>query len=361
MTESAWHLPSHGPGRLYQQGRDLTIKFEDRDSVTASIAEQLKTFLHIESSVRLLLDSERVNAAQTVITVPFEGDNDTIFDNLATLIFDQIWGYYLSAEPKTTHYGLTHLMFEGNTTSLVRREAEKFLAIVNSRNDIAGRVLRNYRMACDIPAFNRDIYLKQVVRDSLDIHLGVRIFNRGEGVNRITVFVPITAGDAAIDRLYYNLEHIIHQNLVAYDEIHDHYLPVSEELILREVEAVLLRARSKGNTRKKLVNGLKFHTVVMEDPALINHISLADLYYDKINRIDLLEEAAQRSREMFASALIRSTELTTSAVKIDDLKLEERVYIERPAARETVPAQAEEQQEEEAAPVTVHTDGLTEL
>ena len=64
---------------------------------------------------------------------------------------------------------------------------------------------------------------------------------------------------------------------------------------------------------------------------------------------------------MFASALIRSTELTTSSVKIDDLKLEERVYIDRPAARETVPAQAEEQQEEAAAPVTVHTDGLTEL
>ena len=150
-----------------------------------------------------------------------------------------------------------------------------------------------------IPAFTRDVYLKQVVERCLDIHLGVRIYNRGEGINRVTLFLPITAGDAAMDRIYYNLEHIIHQNLVAYDELHDHYLPVSAELIGRELETTIVRAREKENTRKKIINGLKFHTVLMEDPSQINHISLADLYYDKLNRIDLLPIARGMTNFLF--------------------------------------------------------------
>ena len=104
-----------------------------------------------------------------------------------------------------------------------------------------------------------------------------------------------------------------------------------------------------------------------------NHISIADLYYDKINRIDLLEEASQRSRDMFATALVRSTEITQDAgVNVDTLAVEERVYIERPEtpeARETVtvgagaPAEqpVAEGEEEEAADTDTHTDGLTEL
>ena len=175
--------------------------------------------------------------------------------------------------------------------------------------------------------------------------------------------MPISAGAEAVDRIYYNLEHIIHQNLISYDENHDHYLPVSEELVLRELESLLVRARLKGNTRKNVINGLKFHTVLLEDPSLIHHLSLADLYYDKLNRIDLLEEASQRSREMLANALIRSTELTQDAgVNVNELKLEERVYIERPETREKVPAGApgapEGAEEGESAP---QTDGLKEL
>ena len=152
--------------------------------------------------------------------------------------------------------------------------------------------------------------------------------------------------------------------------MHDHYLPVSEELIFRELEGVLSRATKKGNTRKKILNGLKFNTVLLEDPAMIKHIGLADLYYDKFNRIDLLEEASQHSRDMMAAALIRATEITQdSGVKVDELALDERVYIEQPEVRETVTAgvppagavsESGEAQEEEAVPDT-QTNGLTEL
>jgi hypothetical protein len=224
--------------------------------------------------------------------------------------------------------------------------------------------------------------MRETVQNNMDVELGVRMYTYGEGVNRHTVFVPYgEKTDAAIDRIYYNIEHLIHQNLVAYDELHDHYLPVSTELVLRELEGALLRARLKGNTRKKVINGLKLHTVMLQDPSDIYHIGLADLYYDKFNRIDLLDEAAQRSRELFSTALIRSSEITQDAgVKVDGLAMEEHVYIERPktagaapqrvavtpprpaatattAARTTTTTQRTETRQT----VTVKKDGLSEL
>ena len=365
MTESFWHLPQPGPGRLYQQAKDLVINeaYDKADVFIENIVNSLRSFLQLETCVRFLLDGPKINPTTTNITVPFEGDSDRIYHNLAHIIYQQMWGYYLSADPKTTHHGITMLVWEGHENSMVRRETEKFLELMEMRHELAGRVMRDYHMACEMPPFTRDTYLRDTTAKVMDIHLGVRLFTFGEGVERKTVFMPISAGVEAVDRIYYNLEHIIHQNLISYDEIHDHYLPVSEELVLRELESLLVRARLKGNTRKKVINGLKFHTVLLEDPSLIHHLSLADLYYDKLNRIDLLEEASQRSREMFANALIRSTELTQDAgVNVNELKLEDRVYIERPETRETVPAGApgapEGAEEGESAP---QTDGLKEL
>ena len=362
MTESLWQLPQRGPGRLYQQAKDLVVNeaYDKPDIFIENIVNSLKTFLQLETCVRFLLDGPTINPTTTNITVPFEGDSDRIYHNLAYIIYQQMWGYYLSADPKTTHHGITMLVWEGHENGMVRRETEKFLDLILMRNELAGRIMRDYHMACEMPPFTRDTYMRETTAKVMDIHLGVRMFTFGEGIERKTVFMPISAGAEAVDRIYYNVEHIIHQNLISFDEIHDHYLPVSQELVLRELEAVLVRARMKGNTRKKIINGLKFHTVLLEDPSLIHNLSLADLYYDKLNRIDLLEEASQRSREMFSTALIRSTELTQeSGINVNDLKLEERVYIDRPESRETVPAGAPEGAGEgEPAP---QTNGLKEL
>ncbi len=367
MTEQTWRLPARGPGRLYQNAEDLTIKYDDTEPLIALIVEDLNSFIQIENCVRLLLDGKEVHATTTVIAVPFEGEKDHIVRNLAELIHQQLWGYYLSADPKATHHGLTNLVYEGNRTSLIRRETEKFLIMLNTRHDIAGRMMRDFHMASEVPPFQRDVYMRDVTSKYLDITLGVRVYTHGEGINRVTTFVPIAGGENAIARIYYNIEHIIHQNLVAYDELHDHYLPVSEELIGRELEGTLLRARSKDNTRKKIINGLKFHTVLMDDPAMIKHVSLADLYYDKLNRIDLLEEASHRSRDLLATALIRSSELTADAgVKLDKVKMEERVYIERPAPRQAArqpvaaPAAAPAGKRSKAARAPTG-DGLSEL
>lgn len=378
MTESSWNIAQRGPGRLYQQPKDLVVneKFDASDEYIASISQNLKGYLKLETSVRFLLDGPLVHPMASVISVPFEGEQETIYTNLSRMIYQQLWGYYLAADPKATHHGLTTLVLEGHENALIRRETEKFLDLITSRNELGGRAMRNYRMACDVPPLNRDVYMKKALEECMDIHLGVRFYTHGEGVQRKTIFMPIDGGADAIDRIYYNLEHIIHQNLVTYDEVHDHYLPVSEELVVRELEGVLYRATRKDNTRKKIINGLKLHTVLLEDSAMNNHISLADFYYDKINRIDLLDEAAQRSREMFSTALIRSTEFTQDAgVNVNEVKMEERVYIERPttscqaatvsatapSAQPAAEQPAAEEGKEEATATTTVTDGLEEL
>ena len=379
-TDSTFHLPKHGPGRFYYCPPDLVVKYWEVNSVVEAVAGHLKNFLRLDSSVRLVTDSPLANATATVMSVPFEGDSDRIYYNLAKMIYDQLWGYYLSSDTKSTHHGLTNLVFEGNETSLIRREAEKFLGLMTYRTDLAARVMLGYTMQCEVPPINRDTYMRDTVHSVLEVELGVRFFTYGEGVNRTNLFIPYGDKTAeAIDRIYYNVEHVIHQNLVAYDELHDHYLPVSTELVIRELEAVMVRARQKGNTRKKIINGLKFHTVLLQDTAMIYHQSLADVYYDKINRIDLLEEAAQRSRELFSTALIRSAELTVDAkVDVNNLQMEERVYIERPKAagqpvtvQRQAPAQARpaarptppprQAQPATATKVTTKPDGLSEL
>jgi hypothetical protein len=376
MTESMqWHKSVHSPGRLYQCPQDLIPRYEEVQHIVDRIRGNLKAFLQLETSVRLLLDGDRVNPVTSVIAVPFEGDQDKIYENLGLIIFQQLWGYYLAADPKGTHHGLTNLVFDGNETAMLRRETEKFLRILHTRNDLAHRVMSGYHMACEMPPFERDVYMKETTEKHVDIHLGVRMYTYGEGVNRVTMFLPIREGKEAIDRIYYNIEHIIHQNLVSYDEIHDHYLPVSEELVLRELEAVLLRARHKGNTRKKIINGLTMNTVLMEDPTMIHHISLADMYYDKLNRIDLLDEAAARSVDMFNTNLIRNTEIAMAVTDVTKLKMEERTYIDRATAVGAEPARVQvsrpatsrpaaqpgQQRQEEKKPVTVATDGLEEL
>jgi hypothetical protein len=376
-TDSPLHIPKRGPGRLYYCPPDLALKYSEVNEYVQRIANTMKNFLQLESSVRLMLDHVSVNAAMSAIAVPFTGDNERIYQNLARLIYDQLWAYYISGDPKTTHHGLTNLVMDGQQTSLIRRETEKLMQLLTYRTDLAARVMAGYKMDCAVPPINRDVYMKEAVTKGLDLELGVRMFTFGEGVNRSTVFLPYgEKTDAAIDRIYYNIEHIIHQNLVAYDELHDHYLPVSTELVLRELEGIIFRARAKGNTRKKIINGLKMHTVLLKDPSDAYHISLADLYYDKINRIDLMEEAGQRSRELFSTALIRSAELTKDAgVNIDGLPMEQHVFIERPPAKgfearqmamaaAASPAQPQQQQarrQDQRQPVTVSKDGLTEI
>ncbi|MEE8395480.1 MAG: hypothetical protein V3S29_05445, partial [bacterium] len=98
MTDHSWVLPEKGPGRLYQQSKDLYVneKFDNTEEYVQNIAQSLRAFMQLETAVRFLLDGPHVNAAETTVSIPFEGDADTIYTNLATLIYYQLWGYYLA-------------------------------------------------------------------------------------------------------------------------------------------------------------------------------------------------------------------------------------------------------------------------
>ena len=381
MAQLHHHLTERGPGRLYQRWDDHHIRYADTNALLDLIKQNIKSFVAIENCARFLIDGKMAHPTAVTIAVPFESELEVIYDNLTLLVYQQMWGYYLSADPKTTHFGLTHLFFDGNETSLVRREIEKFLQRLNTRHDISGRVLDGFSMASEVEPFERDVYMRESLSKFLDICLAVRVYTFGEGTERVTVSLPIEGGASAIDRLYYNLEHLVHMNLIAYDELHDRYLPISDGLLAREVEGILRRATQKENTRKRLVHGLKFYSMMLEDGKENHRLALADRYYDKINRIDLFAEAAQRSRELLSTGLVRSSELATESVAaVADLSMEERVYIERPAERELVSATVvlggqEATANEAAQPVpqplpqpvpapagaNVHGDGLEEL
>lgn len=328
-TTTPWELPGKQPGRFYYHHHDLIERYPDVRPLVERMAPTIRQFVQVESAVRLVLDSEAVNPVTADISVPFEGDNEHIYKNMGELVFEQCWGYYLSANSKATHHGLTNLVFDGQDTSLIRREMEKFLSLAAYRTDVAARLMRGYKMQLECEPINRDVYMKPTLSKVLDISFGVRMFSFGENINRVTIFLPIPGGEEAKDRLYYNIEHIIHQNLVTYDEVHSQYLPVSEPLLYRELESLLRRARKKMNSRKKMLNGLKMHTVLLEDPSMIHHESIADLYYDKINRVDLMDESSSRSRDLVNSHLIQSAEIATTVADVNSLTMQEPMYIDR--------------------------------
>ena len=348
-------------GSIYLRPEDYVPRYVEAKPLIEQIVKSLPNFIQVESAIRLVVEGSNINKAIANISVPFGKEDDDIYYELGRLVYDQLWGYYMSADPKSTHHGLTHLVYDGNETSLLRRETEKFLKTLPTRTDLAGRLVQNYHMAFDTAPFQRDNYLRDTISKVLTMHFGVRIFTYGYGALRHNIFLPIHGGKNAIERIYYNIEHIIHQNLATYDELHDNYLPVSEELVYRELESLVNRSRKKVNTRRKIIDGLKARAVLVDDPAKVHTLQLADLYYDKINRIDLLDEASTRSRDLFATSLIRSAEMVNESLDVSKLKLEEQVYIPRStvvgetqsaasASKKAAPPPEEMPIEEEVAP-----------
>ncbi len=109
-------------------GKDPYIKYDDKDVIIASIIEGLKQFIHADTSVRLTMDSTKSDAERAILAIPFESDQDIILLNFAKIIYQSLMGYYISAAPKTTHFGIANMLLEGNTNSLLRREMEKLIA-----------------------------------------------------------------------------------------------------------------------------------------------------------------------------------------------------------------------------------------
>lgn len=325
MSESIWHRESCNPGREYQLARNIHIKYDDQDTIISRIVEALKQYVSVEAAVRLVIDTELCSPERAVIAVPFEANEDLIMANFAATMYHSLMGYYVSGEPKSSHFGLSNLVIEGQVNSLVRRELEKLFTQFQSRDDIAGRLLRNVKFDIEDAPASGDNYMQETLKKGLDIELGFRLVAYGPQINAGTIFVPVTDGAGIVDRVYYNLEQIIHQNFVAYDESGDDYLKVTDTLIFKELSQILSRAKSKENTRKKILDNLVFSTIFTEDPTQLHGALIGDSLYDTINKIqeEKLQEASQRSRELFASCMIRSAEMTTQDMDLAELQLSE--------------------------------------
>jgi len=318
MSESIWHRSECSPGRSYMLGTDPYVKYDDQEAIISTIKESLKKYINIKTAVRLTLDTDLSNAERTTIAVPFESGNEQLLTNLARTLSQTLMGYYISAEPKTSHFGISNLVLEGNLTSLLKREMEKLLVQIQERPDMAGRLLANVELSSNIPVPETgDIFLADTIRKGLDIHIGYRIFITGADINYTKIFIPVTAGKEIIDHIYYNLEQILHHNFVSYDESGDRYLSVSETLIFKDLEATLKRAKSKEMTRNKILNNLQFNTIEKQKIAPELEMLAGDSLYNFLNHIQdtKLQQATEQSRELYVSYLQEAVHALSETVE----------------------------------------------
>ena len=311
MTESIWHKEECGPGRSYMLGKDPYIKYEDRETIISTIVNGLREVIHSEPAVRLSLDSPKSDAERAILAIPFETDQEVILLNLAKVLYQSFMGYYFSAVPKTSHFGITNMLFEGNVNSALRREVESFIAQLQTRPDMAGRILRDVTLVGKNPVpKSGDVFLSDTVKQGLDIHVGYRIYVTGESVNCVQIFLPVQTGAEIIDQIYFNIERMLHHNFITYDENGEGYLKVTDTLIFKELTELLKRSRTKEFTRNKILNNLQFDTVSKRDDEEEKKLLIGDRLYDVLNHIQdtKLQEATDRSRDLYTAMMRNSSQ-----------------------------------------------------
>lgn len=304
MNESMWQRETCGTGRKYILGSDPYVKYDDQEAIISTIVKGLKEFIHAKPAIRLTLDSELCNPERVILAIPFELDQESILNNFANIIYQSLMGYYFSAENQTSHFGIANLLIEGNFNSLLKREMEKLIRHSENRYDMAGRLLQNTEMVTKFPVPEAGkTYLSETIKKGMDIHVGYRIYASGANVNYAKIFLPLESGSEIIDYVYYNLEQILHHNFVSYDETGDKYLSLTETLIFKELEGILIRAKSKEFTRNKILNNLQLNTVLLREPALDQEYPCKDEIYDLLNHIQdpKLKKASFHSRGMYTA------------------------------------------------------------
>ena len=240
------------------------IRFEEPEPIILKIVKDLKAIISIDTVVRLVMDSDKVNDNAGMLTLPFQIDSNIVYHNIAKLLHDSFIAYYLSSDPKTSHFGLAISTLGGEASSLLCREAERLIQLAENRNDIAGQFIHGVEFSVEStetpplsPVFNETLV------KGLDIHLGLDICIYGASLNYNRIFIPIQTGGKIIEKIYSNLEQLIQHNLVTYDEVNDNHLKISETLIFKELEKIVNRLPYKINTRRKLLANLKANTVYL--------------------------------------------------------------------------------------------------
>ena len=320
MTQSVWHREKCGPGREYILGHETSNKehFKPEAEVIKSILDDIQGYLVVEPAIRLSLDSPQVNPERVILALPADGAKQQVLENFAAELYHSINGYYLGADPKSTHFGISHLIFEGKVNNFIKREAEKLFSKIATRADLAARVLENAELNTNInvgePGAN---HLTDTVKKALNIYVGYRLYLHGDGVNKTQMFLPLEGGDNIIDLVYSNLEQILNQNFLSYDESGANYLHITEGLVYKELECLLQRSKDKENTRKKILTNIEYNLVFSSDPRAEFGDHAGDHLYDSINKVDdeTLKESAKLSSELYASVITKSSESLSLGIK----------------------------------------------
>ena len=256
-----------GDGRAYLLGKDLYKRYSSESKIRKLIKENIRGYIFIDAAARITLDSRHSDPERTIFGLPCSADDSGIVGNIADMIYTNMKSYYGIADPKIHHYGIANTIMEGFNSSGLRRELELVCDKIATRPDIASRILENIEFEADKLPHTKEFMFSNVVREHLDIHLGYRVVLYGSQINSSSFFIPVSGGAMIIQQIYYNMEILLHHNLVAYDEVAEQgYLRLSDSLLLKEMGALLRRMKNKENVRKKLVNNIKFSTVVTDDP-----------------------------------------------------------------------------------------------
>ncbi|OGG97238.1 MAG: hypothetical protein A2527_09050 [Candidatus Lambdaproteobacteria bacterium RIFOXYD2_FULL_50_16] len=294
-------------------GQDTFIRFEDTEAIIDGIEAGIRPYLFAEPAIRLVLDTPLANSEKVVLSIPCISDQDRIIKNFAAAIYTSIMGYYYSADPHSSHFGISNLILEGKLNSMLRREMEKHFSQTGKRPDLAARVLKGVGLNTEspVPPAGKS-FLVDTLKKGLNIYVGYRIHAQGEMINHAQMFLPMTGGEEIIQLVYYNLEQIINQNFLAYDESGEGYLNISETLIFKELESILQRSRLKENTRKKILNNIQFNTVFTPDPRQTIGPKAGDSLYDVLNKVqdEKLKSATAYSSNLYAAVMVKTAEMT---------------------------------------------------
>ena len=313
--KSEFHRQFCGDGRSYLLGSNIYTRYVDTAKIKKLIKENVLEYILIDSAVRITIDSHDSEPERLVISVPLLADATGIIDNFVELIFTNITSYYSVGNPKINHYGISNTILEGFNSAALRRELELICQNIASRADIAGRAISKVRFEETKFVANKKFAFSSILQKRLDLHLGYRVTLYGERINSQSFFIPVTNDNGILQQIYNNIEIILQHNFVAYDDTADHgYLRLSNNLIMKEMHALLKRAKNKENVRKKIVHNIKYSTTLTNDSVKRYGELSGDYIYDTINQIDTedLIVASDRSKALYDTFNFRIADSTAN-------------------------------------------------
>lgn len=360
--ESEFNREFCGKGRTYLLGKDVYIKYAETARIKKLITENIREYIFIDASIRLTIDSDNSEAQRLTISLPCSVDSAGIIANLADLLYNKLYSYYISAEPKIHHFGFANTALEGFSSSTLRRELESVCKVLG-RSDVSGRLISGIQFEKDKTAHDKNFAFYNVLKKNLDAHIGYRILLYGPQMHNMTFFIPISSGAMIIKQVMYNIEMIMHHNFVTYDDVAEQgYLRLSESLILKELNTLLSRAKNKENVRKKIINNVKFATTITDDPIKRYGEMAGDYVYDTINQIDnnSLVDASDRSRALYDTLSIKTAKNVEETINYRQIENVGEIIVNRRELRDSYEEVSAATPDSETATTTKTKDYIEE-